>query len=60
MPTTHSYDVTAEQIQDQKSSVTDILQIFIDNEWHDAVSGKTFDTVNPATETVNASVAEGT
>ena len=34
-------------------------QLFIDGEWVDAVSGKTFQTVNPATEEVIAEVAEG-
>ena len=34
-------------------------QLFINNEFVDAVSGKTFDTVNPATEEVIAKVAEG-
>lgn len=35
------------------------MQIFINNEFVDAVSGKTFDTYNPATGEVIASVAEG-
>ena len=35
------------------------FQIFINNEWRDAVSGKTFPTVNPATGEVIANVAEG-
>ena len=34
-------------------------QLFIGNEWVDAVSGKTFPVVNPATEEVIANVAEG-
>ena len=34
-------------------------QLFIDGEWVDAVSGKTFATINPATEEVIAEVAEG-
>lgn len=33
--------------------------LFIDNEWVDAVSGKTFPTLNPATGEVVAQVAEG-
>jgi len=33
-------------------------QLFINNEWVDAKSGKTFETVNPATEEVIASVQE--
>ncbi|XP_008068443.2 aldehyde dehydrogenase, mitochondrial, partial [Carlito syrichta] len=35
------------------------LQIFINNEWHDAVSKKTFPTVNPSTGEVICQVAEG-
>ncbi|MEM6329851.1 MAG: aldehyde dehydrogenase family protein [Planctomycetota bacterium] len=34
-------------------------QCFIDGQWRDAASGKTFETVNPATEEVIAQVAEG-
>lgn len=34
-------------------------KIFINNEWHDSVSGKTFPTVNPATGEVICQVAEG-
>uniref|UniRef100_A0A671L1U0 aldehyde dehydrogenase (NAD(+)) n=2 Tax=Sinocyclocheilus anshuiensis TaxID=1608454 RepID=A0A671L1U0_9TELE len=34
-------------------------QIFISNEWHDAVSKKTFPTINPATGEVVCQVAEG-
>ncbi len=34
-------------------------QLLIDGVWRDAVSGKTFATVNPATEDVIADVAEG-
>ncbi|CAD7683291.1 unnamed protein product [Nyctereutes procyonoides] len=34
-------------------------QIFIDNEWHDAVSKKTFPTINPSTREVLCQVAEG-
>uniref|UniRef100_A0A9J7Y8S7 aldehyde dehydrogenase (NAD(+)) n=1 Tax=Cyprinus carpio carpio TaxID=630221 RepID=A0A9J7Y8S7_CYPCA len=33
--------------------------IFINNEWHDAVSKKTFPTINPATAEVICQVAEG-
>jgi aldehyde dehydrogenase (NAD+) len=33
--------------------------MLIDGEWHDAVSGKTFETINPATGEVIARVAEG-
>lgn len=35
------------------------LQIFINNEWHDAESKKTFPTINPATGEVICQVAEG-
>uniref|UniRef100_A0A8D1MNB6 aldehyde dehydrogenase (NAD(+)) n=1 Tax=Sus scrofa TaxID=9823 RepID=A0A8D1MNB6_PIG len=34
-------------------------QIFINNEWHDAISKKTFPTVNPSTGDVICHVAEG-
>src|SRR5438874_12537128 len=34
-------------------------QCFIGGQWVPAQSGKTFDTINPATEEVIASVAEG-
>lgn len=34
-------------------------QCFIDGQWVDSVSGKTFETINPATEEVIAQVAEG-
>ncbi|MCP4265379.1 MAG: aldehyde dehydrogenase family protein [Candidatus Brocadiaceae bacterium] len=34
-------------------------KLFIDGKWVDSVSGKTFDTLNPATEEVLTSVAEG-
>uniref|UniRef100_A0A3Q3BYY9 aldehyde dehydrogenase (NAD(+)) n=1 Tax=Haplochromis burtoni TaxID=8153 RepID=A0A3Q3BYY9_HAPBU len=33
-------------------------KLFINNEWHDAVSGKTFPTINPATGEVICQVAE--
>uniref|UniRef100_A0A672Q820 aldehyde dehydrogenase (NAD(+)) n=1 Tax=Sinocyclocheilus grahami TaxID=75366 RepID=A0A672Q820_SINGR len=39
--------------------VSFFLQIFINNEWHDAVSKKTFPTINPATGEVICHVAEG-
>jgi len=35
------------------------FQVFINNEWSDAASGKRFDTYNPATGDVLAQVAEG-
>ena len=34
-------------------------QLFIDGQWVPAKSGKTFETINPATEEVIAQVAEG-
>merc|ERR1711981_478289 len=34
-------------------------QCFINNEWVDSVSGKTFETLNPATKQVIATVSEG-
>ena len=37
-----------------------VVQIFINNEWVDAVEGKTFPTINPATGDVICQVAEGT
>jgi len=37
-----------------------IVQIFINNEWVDAVDGKTFPTINPSTGEVICEVAEGT
>lgn len=36
-----------------------MFQIFINNEWVDAVSGKTFPTINPCTEEKICDVAEG-
>ena len=34
-------------------------KLFINGKWVDSVSGKTFDTLNPATEEVITSIAEG-
>ncbi|MGR3301315.1 MAG: aldehyde dehydrogenase family protein, partial [Candidatus Scalindua sp.] len=34
-------------------------RLFIDGKWVDSVSGKTFDTINPATEEVITCIAEG-
>ena len=34
-------------------------KMLIDGKWHDSKSGKTFETINPATEEVIAEVAEG-
>ena len=36
-----------------------MFQIFINNKWHNSVSGKTFPTVNPSTETEICKVQEG-
>ena len=36
-----------------------IMQIFINNEWVNSVSGKTFPTINPSTEKKIADVQEG-
>jgi aldehyde dehydrogenase (NAD+) len=48
---------------DQQASVPPInirqTQLLIDGRWFDAASGKTFDTLNPATGEVIAQVAEG-
>ncbi len=35
------------------------LKIFINNEWHKSSSGKTFPTINPATEEVICEIQEG-
>uniref|UniRef100_A0A3B4AAD5 Aldehyde dehydrogenase domain-containing protein n=1 Tax=Periophthalmus magnuspinnatus TaxID=409849 RepID=A0A3B4AAD5_9GOBI len=35
-----------------------IFQLFINNEWHDAVSGRTFPTINPSTGEIICQVAE--
>ena len=34
------------------------FQIFINNEWHDSVSGKKFPVINPSNEKIIAQVAE--
>lgn len=36
-----------------------LRQVFINNEFHNSVSGKTFPTINPATEEEITQVAEG-
>src|SRR3982750_4124561 len=48
--------VTEPRRQTKRSFQTKLL---IDGQWRDSVSGKTFETVNPATEEVIAQVAEG-
>ena len=35
------------------------MQLFINNEFVNAVSGKKFPTINPANETIIAQIAEG-
>lgn len=35
-----------------------MFQLFINNQWQDAASGKTFPTINPATGEVICEVAE--
>ena len=42
-----------------KDFTTTTRKLFIDGEWVDAASGKTFDTPNPATGETLARVAEG-
>ncbi len=42
-----------EPIRDVKPKYT---QLFINNEWHNSASGKTFETKNPATLQVNATI----
>ena len=49
--------VTVDQTVDQ--FVGSPRQLFINGQWTDAASGKTFETPNPATGTTLASVAEG-
>lgn len=41
------------------SSFSPSLQIFINNEWHNSVSGKKFPVFNPATEEKLCEVEEG-
>ncbi|RCN24130.1 hypothetical protein ANCCAN_30180 [Ancylostoma caninum] len=43
-------------IRDIKPKYT---KLFINNEWVDATSKKTYDTINPANNTVIARIAEG-
>jgi len=51
----------ATEILDTVANIPQIrqTQLLIDGKWVDAVSGKTFSTINPATEEVIAEVAEG-
>ncbi len=42
-----------------RTSPVGFSKIFIDNTWHDSVSGKTFATINPATGEKICDVAEG-
>ncbi|MCA9271271.1 MAG: aldehyde dehydrogenase family protein [Planctomycetales bacterium] len=50
---------TAEAKRQTKRPAVRQTQCFIDGQWLPAVSGKTFDTIDPATEEVIAQVAEG-
>ena len=52
---------SAEKMTEEAQKNTEIkyTKIFINNEWHDAVSGKTFPTINPATGEKICDVAEG-
>ena len=50
--------VTAPKAATRKPKIQQ-TQCFIDGQWRSSVSGKTFDTINPATEEVIAQVAEG-
>ena len=46
-------------VESRKKPAIQQTQCFIGGKWQPSVSGKTFDTFNPATEEVIASVAEG-
>ena len=48
--------VTEPRLKTRRALQTKLL---IDGQWRDSVSGKTFATINPATEEVIAEVAEG-
>jgi aldehyde dehydrogenase (NAD+) len=50
---------TATKPRRAKAAHVHQTKILIDGKWHDSKSGKTFDTINPATEEVIAQVAEG-
>jgi aldehyde dehydrogenase (NAD+) len=51
---------TATQPQPKRKAVQSFqTRMLIDGKWRDSVSGKTFETINPATEEVITSVAEG-
>ena len=43
----------------KKASASHQTKMLIDGKFRDSVSGKTFETINPATEEVIAQVAEG-
>ncbi len=45
-------------VRNQESPINKTYQLFIDGQWVDAVSGKTFKSYNPATGELNAVVAE--
>ena len=61
--TAMSATLPPETVQQSRHTAADVdvrhTQCFINNEWVDAQSGKTFDTINPATEEVITQVAEG-
>ncbi len=48
-------------VTEPRSSLAQFMQtkLLIDGQWRDSKSGKTFETINPATEEVIAEVAEG-
>ena len=48
--------ITEPRLRTRKSFQTKLL---IDGQWRDSLSGKTFETINPATEEVIAHIAEG-
>jgi retinal dehydrogenase len=41
------------------ATLSTFMQIFINNEWHNSVSGKKFPVLNPATEEEICQVEEG-
>ncbi len=51
----HSYLATASEMEPEVK----FTKIFINNTWHDSVSGKTFPTINPATGEKICDVQEG-
>jgi phenylacetaldehyde dehydrogenase len=51
--------VTVTLDKDVEAFVAAPRQLFINGQWTDAASGKTFDTPNPATGETLATIAEG-